>query len=199
MSATADDILVFWLGEVGERNAPSKERSKVWFDGGTDIDTAIAERFSAVHAQAAAGAFDVWASTPAGRLALTIVLDQFSRNLYRASPLAFACDARALALSMEALERGEDRALLPTERAFITMPMMHSEELSVQERGVEAFAQLAKDVPEAHRESFSSFHRFAVRHRDIIARFGRFPHRNKVLGRSSTVEEIEHMKSSPFL
>ena len=181
---TATDVLAFWLGDPP---APQKQ----WFARSDAIDAEIRTRFGATIESAARGDLDAWASTPLGRVALVIVLDQFSRNAFRGSARAFAQDARALALGLEAIASGDDLAVTPIERHFLYMPLMHSEDRVHQDTGVGAFDRLSTtDAPAAITGAI----KWARMHRDIVTRFGRFPHRNDVLGRASTPEEIEFLK-----
>ena len=173
----------FWFGE------PPGESRAEWFRKDAAFDEEIRRRFGDVHAAAARRERDAWRAAPESMLALIVVLDQFSRNLYRNDPRAFAQDAYALECAKQAVERGDDGALLPVQRQFLYLPFEHSEDLADQERGLELLVAL--DAFEPTRGSGE----WARRHRDIIARFGRFPHRNAALGRASTAEEIEFLKT----
>jgi uncharacterized protein (DUF924 family) len=166
----ATDITRFWF----EETAPAQ-----WWRADPAFDAALRERFAAVHAAAVAGELWAWRATPTGRLAEVIVLDQFSRNLHRGTPQAFAADGMALALAQEAVASGHDQALPLPQRAFLYMPYMHSES-----RAIHAVAEALFATPgmETHRES-------GLRHRAIVDRFGRYPHRNAILGRVSTPDE----------
>lgn len=165
-----------------------------WFDDLTaedywvrndDVDARIRAGFSAVYEKAANGSLDHWQETAEGALALVIALDQFPRNMFREDPRAWATDSKALSVAEAAIEKGFDRQL-PNERCmFLYMPFEHSEDLMVQERSLEIFKRL--ELPE-------DTYGFVVRHHEIIERFGRFPHRNKVLGRKSTAEEIAFLE-----
>ncbi len=155
-----------------------------WFKPSKDVDDEIARRFGALHQHAAAGEFDDWARNPRSALALIIVLDQFSRNLHRGKPEAWACDERALGIARAAIVRGFDQYLSDQEKAFLFMPFMHSERLDIQEESVRLFTAAGLDNAP-----------YALQHRDIVRRFGRFPHRNAILGRDSTTEEIEYLQS----
>lgn len=170
------DILDFWFRETSPDS---------WFSADSALDSRIRERFADAHEAAGRGALDDWTDTPKGTLALVIVVDQFSRNLHRGTPRAFALDGRARQIALEALDRGDDQALCDVERQFLYLPLQHSESLSDQELSV----RLAEE-----RTSLPVFQDFARRHRDIIARFGRFPHRNRILGRESTPEESEFLE-----
>ena len=182
LDPTAEEILTFWFGPP---DAPDRDRpKKVWFRKSKAFDTDVRSRFEAIYQQAAAGRYAAWQETPAGCLALAIALDQFPRNMFRGEARAFASDPQALAAAKVAVAKGFDRQLLPVERWFIYLPYEHCEDLKTQEAAVALFESLADD-----RDSASSLD-YARRHRDVIARFGRFPHRNAILGRPSTPEEL---------
>ena len=164
------DVLHFWFEEVAPKDRFAKDSA---------LDETIRERFAGVHARAAAAELYDWRQTPAGRLAEIVVLDQFSRNMFRDSAQAFAQDALALVLAQEAVACGADKALSATQRQFLYMPYMHSESLLIQEQSLVLFDALGNDLSLE----------YARRHHEIIARFGRYPHRNVALGRASTEEE----------
>ena len=172
---TPEDVLRFWFEE---------SQPKQWFEKDDAFDAAIRARFDAVHEAACAGTLDGWADTPSGALALIIVLDQFSRNLHRGSARAFAADGKALALATRMVDAGHDAGFPPVRRKFFYLPCEHSEVLAVQERSVRLFATLNDPRSDDYAE----------RHRVIVARFGRFPHRNAALGRESTAEELAFLK-----
>jgi uncharacterized protein (DUF924 family) len=182
-----DDVLSFWLGDA------SKPREE-WFRKSEPLDEVIRSRFGPSIAPAAHGALEAWKATPRGRLALVILLEQFSRNALRDTPGAFAQDPRALELALEGIDAGEDVSLMPLERAFLYMPLMHAEDRAAQARGVALFEKLAADAPPSLAEYLRSSLGFARAHRDIVDRFGRFPHRNAVLGRATTPDEAEFLK-----
>lgn len=169
-------VLDFWFVEIDEA---------CWFRKDESFDAVIRERFGELHHRAVRGELFRWRQTPEGRLAEIIVLDQFSRNIYRDHPLAFAWDGMALSLAQEAVARGQDRLLSASWRVFLYMPYMHSESLADQNRCVELFtkAGMTEQLP------------WAEHHRRIVQQFGRFPHRNIPLGRDSTPEEIEWLNS----
>ena len=177
MIVNPDDVLSYWF-------APGPERMARWFGGDAATDADCRRRFASTLDAAARGELDDWTTTPRGRLALIVVLDQFSRNVHRGTSRAFAQDARALALCLDGLARGDDRALAPEERAFFYLPLEHAEDAAMQARSVACFEALAAEAPEQ-----SEFLPFAREHRDVIARFGRFPSRNATLGRRSTPDE----------
>lgn len=185
----AREVLEYWFGESSDDLEINRQKSDLWWGHGEATDREIRERFGALLERGAAGELDEWAHTPVGRLALIVLLDQFSRNVYRDTPGMFAQDEKALALCLEGMEREHDRVLRPIERVFFYLPMEHAEDLDLQERCVATMRELADEVPEAWRETFETFVDFAERHRVIIERFGRFPHRNAILGRESTDEE----------
>lgn len=176
-SITPQQVYDFWFVE----NDP-----KAWFEKDPAFDAAIRDRFAPAIAAAREGRLQHWAEAARSCLSLIITIDQFSRNVFRLSPLAWSADPRALALSKQAVARGDDAGMSFDERKFLYMPHMHSEALADQERCVELFAKLHADDPEGSKRSYQA----AVRHHEIIARFGRFPHRNAVLGRRSTPEEV---------
>lgn len=182
-------ILYFWFGDDAKA-VPSPQRMKLWFGGAAATDALIREQFSQQVAQAAVGAFSSWAQTPSGTLALLLLLDQFSRNIHRDSAQAYAADPLALKLAETGLAAGQDRALPLVQRAFFYLPLEHSERLADQQRSVELFESLLAAAPPEFQPLCRSFLDYAIRHRDIIARFGRFPHRNATLGRLSTGEEL---------
>jgi len=174
---TADDVLAYWF-------APGPQRAARWFRGDAATDADCRQRFASTLDAATRGELDGWSATPRGRLALIVVLDQFSRNIHRGTPRAFAQDARALALCLDGLARGDDRTLGPDERGFFYLPLEHAEDAAMQARSVACFEALAAEAPEA-----AGFLPWAREHRDVIARFGRFPTRNATLGRPSTPDE----------
>jgi uncharacterized protein (DUF924 family) len=168
-----NEALTFWFSHRGS-----------WWRSSADFDDEIRRRFSSLQTEIVNGEHEDWRKTPAGALAYVVVLDQFSRNMFRGDARAYRGDDRALAASREALARGDDSALSQDERTFLYMPFMHSEEVTDQERGVVLFGANGQG------ESLLA----AERHRDIIRRFGRFPHRNALLGRPSTAEELAFLK-----
>ncbi len=178
----AGEVLRFWFGVPGSEGHGKARRE--WFRKDPAFDAEIRRRFLALHAAAALGERDRWREDPDSLLALVVVLDQFSRNLYRDDPRAFSQDAMALACARLALDRGWGAARLPMERQFLYLPFEHSEDLADQDRSVALFASL-----EVYPET-KGLTEWAEKHRVIVRRFGRFPHRNAALGRESTAEEI---------
>lgn len=187
-----ETVLAFWMGEA-HRNEALGERVIFWFTKSEATDAALRERFGETFEAASRGELDHLAETPRGRLALLIVLDQFSRNIHRGTPRAFATDARALALALEGFEKGHDRALRPIERLFFYLPLEHAEDLAMQDRAVELFRALRQDAPPGTERFFDGFIDYALRHHEVIAKYGRFPHRNALLGRESTEEERAYL------
>ena len=186
-----EDVLTFWFGPPG---SPPLANAKRWFERDAAFDAEIAERFGELVRRAGSGELEAWRDTPTGALALVILLDQFSRNLHRDSPLAFANDPTARDVAKDVRARRLDRALAPVERAFLYLPYEHAEDPALQEESVARYAELAAEAPPELAEHFRETLDYARRHRDVIARFGRFPHRNRVLGRASTPAEIEFLK-----
>jgi len=176
-------VLLFWFGPPSQRGKAHKR----WFVKNEAFDREVRERFLPLYEEAAAGKLSHLKESATDCLALIVVLDQFPRNMFRGTAHAFATDALALEAARDALARGFDRSLLPVERLFVYLPFEHSEVLADQERSCELTRALDAD-PETN-----DVYRYAVLHRDIIRRFGRFPHRNAILGRSSTPEELEFL------
>ena len=191
---SADSILEFWFGTDPDDDATAKAQGKLWWAKNPAVDGEIRTRFGATVQAAAFGGCADWAATPRGRLALIILFDQFPRNMHRNSPRAFAYDSEARRLALEGIAARADQALRPIERVFCYLPLEHSEDLAHQDQCVALYVALAAGVPPALRATFAGYVDFAERHRAIIRRFGRFPHRNAALGRTSTAEEIAFLK-----
>jgi len=190
----AKEILEFWFGASTDRWSVPDDRMKTWFGGGPAVDDEIRRRFGADVDRAVAGGYADWKETPRGRLALVLLLDQFTRNAHRGTPAAFSGDPRALSLAIEALEAGVDRELRPVERPFLYLPLEHAEDARAQAASVDAFRRLADAAPAGSRAPYDAFLEYAIRHQVIVDRFGRFPHRNAILGRQTTPEEAEFLK-----
>jgi len=196
----AQDVLNFWFG--ADPLAPDQitQRMRLWF-GGDDPpelrllrDELIAERFGEMVEAAAGGKLDAWTASPHRLLALILLLDQFPRNIYRGSAKAFAQDDRALSLALNGMQTGADANLTPVHRVFFYMPLQHAESPDVQEESVAAFRRLADEAPAEHRSLFQACLKFAQLHQRIVVRFGRFPHRNRLLGRSSSESELAYLR-----
>ena len=175
MTVGYQDVLAFWFDELTPQD---------WFNGGDDIDQLIKERFAQVHSAAVQGELYTWRDSALGRLAEIIVLDQFSRNIGRDTSQAFAADPMALVLAQEAVAGGYDHQLNDQQKSFLYMPYMHSESLVIHEQAVELFSQTGLE----HNLDFE------FRHKVIIEKFGRYPHRNQILGRVSTEEELTFLQ-----
>ena len=194
MGATSpSDVTAFWFRDATRSPEALERRGAVWFGANPAFDRECATRFAASLEDAARGALDDWAGTPQGRLALVILLDQMPRNIHRGSPAAFAHDGQAAAHCIAGIESGQDRLLHPVERVFLYMPLQHAEDLGLQRRSVEQFESLTAEADDAWRDRFAENAHYARLHRDIVERFGRFPHRNRVLGRESTEEELSYL------
>ncbi|TNF32346.1 MAG: DUF924 domain-containing protein [Deltaproteobacteria bacterium] len=185
-----EDLLAFWFGPLDEWGRANATHARRWWMKDPAFDEALRARFGALHGAVAAGAREGWRATPRGLLAYVIVLDQLSRNLFRDTERMYAHDARALEVAEQGLTRGDAVDLGRDERHFLYMPLMHAESLPAQDRCVALFAAELAAAPEEERADLARSLDFAQRHRDIVARFGRFPHRNALLGRPSSAEEI---------
>jgi len=192
---TAGSILHFWFAYSADRPSLVGDRSKLWFGGGFELDRIIAHRFAGIVAKLASGEALRWAAQgPLQRLAAVIALDQFSRNIFRGTPAAFENDPLALRLSKEGIAAGEEAVLKPVERWFLYMPLEHSESSTDQRRAVEKFAALLAEATPELQPHIASAYDYAKRHAKVIAKFGRFPHRNAILGRTTTSAESKFLK-----
>ena len=171
-----DDVMSFWFKEL---------EPKMWWKKSDEFDATIKSRFSSLHSAASKGELFSWRESAQGSLAEVIVLDQFSRNMYRDTLLAFQYDSTALVLSQIAIDKGFDKTLPDTERLFFYMPFMHSESALIHEQALRLFTELGLE----------NNLKFERAHKTIIDRFGRYPHRNEILGRKSTAEEVEFLKT----
>jgi uncharacterized protein (DUF924 family) len=183
-SAEALAVLAFWFDPANRDE---------WFVSNPQFDTAIRDRFADATALAAEGALTDWSATPSGWLALLIVLDQFPRNLYRGDPRAWMQDLRAQQLALWGIEEGFDRQLPAIQRVFAYIPLEHAEDARLQQRCVALFEALRRDVPSEDHDQYTEYLDYARKHQTVIGRFGRFPHRNAVLGRTSTPEELAYL------
>ena len=177
------EVLEFWFDGTADAPDWSPEFRDAWFFSDPDFDATIKDRFGETHTRAARGDLDDWTGDPLSALALVLVLDQFPRNLFRGTAQAFATDQKALDVAVGAINRGFDKTVPKFARMFFYMPFEHSEALAIQERSLELFSALNDD----------SLFGFAKDHHEVVARFGRFPHRNDILGRSSTPDEVAFM------
>ncbi len=186
MPSEAEEVLDFWFGREDEPGYG--EFREAWFRKDPEFDREVQERFGTLYERAASGELDGWRDDARACLALVICLDQFPRNMFRGDGRTHATDAKALETAGHAVERALDRELPPFQRMFLYMPFMHSENLEDQRRSVELFERLAEKLAGPDVTSY------AAGHMEIVERFGRFPHRNAILGRETTPEEAEFLK-----
>ncbi len=195
MTASAEDILEFWFRGPAESATAVDALVKRWFNSDRSLDKLTRDRFGPAIAAAAASLLQSWEARPHGRLALILLLDQFPRNAYRGTPEALAHDAKALDLTLDGIAAAQDRDLPPLERLFFYMPMQHSESIDIQNRSVALFDELVRSTAtDFIVDALANSADHARQHRDIIAEFGRFPHRNAILGRTSTEAEIRYLE-----
>lgn len=190
-----EPILTFWFGPPAANSAATNysQYRKAWFVKNPDFDQEIRQNFLTNCNKAAAGEYASWATTPRSAVALLLLLDQFPRNLFRGKPRSFATDPQALALAKQLVNSGQDKSLPPAQRFFIYVPFEHSENIADQNRCVALMQNLVETVPDLD-DGLKGGLDYAIRHQEVIAKFGRFPHRNEILGRASTPEEIEFLK-----
>ncbi len=189
MTATIEQILEFWFGAEAIADPSQMQERKAWFHKNSAFDQTIRDCFLPTYQAAAAGELDHWQSSPTGCLGLLIVLDQFSRNMFRHSPQAFATDEQARAIAKWAIAQGWDRTLHPIQRIFFYLPLEHSEQLSDQHQSIACYRALVAEQP-----SLSNTVEYALQHLKVIEQFGRFPHRNAILGRESTPAELAFLQ-----
>ncbi|RON58681.1 DUF924 family protein [Pseudomonas frederiksbergensis] len=193
MTAPWQPLLEWWFGSAETPDDIKADKGKLWFGKRDSQDLEAQTRFGDWVEQALAGGLTDWAQRPEGWLALVLLLDQLPRMIFRDTPKSFSGDLRAQALVAQGIAADFDRQLRPIQRVFIYLVFEHCENLAVQNEAVSRFIDLVAQQPEAERAVFADNLDYAERHRKVIARFGRFPHRNAVLGRESTVEEIEFL------
>jgi len=200
MNASPEAVLEFWFGDASESHAAVAARREIWFGGSPSFDERIRELFGVLPPRAQRGELDSWREAARSSLALVLVLDQFPRNLYRGSAQAFAYDPLGIEVALAAIESRFDAELGPLEATFLYMPLEHSEDIELQDRCVALFEGLLARAPANQQEQFDLSLSFAIRHREVIRRFGRFPHRNAALARHSTNEERSYLESDgdPF-
>ena len=189
LPAGAAAVLSFWLGEVPLCNDAALEKRAMWFSKSEALDAEIAHRFGDDVLDAQAGEYQHWEQTPEGTLALLILLDQFSRNIWRGKPASFSCDAQALALAKRALSQGRDAQVASVARIFFYLPLEHAEDMACQHAAVAALEHLAACADAKTYDFLQVTAEYARKHREVVAQFGRFPHRNRILGRPSTATE----------
>lgn len=176
MQDVRGDVIKFWFEET---------KPQQWFQVSEEFDALITQRFAEAYDKAAAGIFDDWKNDSDGVLALCILLDQMPRNMFRGTPKAFETDNKALVIAKYAISKGLDQVLSPTKRRFVYLPFEHSEHINDQRRSVELFEKIKNDDPLGYE--------YAVKHLEVIEEYGRFPHRNKILGRENTAEEEAYL------
>jgi len=194
MEEVRREILGFWFGDKKDDAEVGEHQASLWWGQSAETDALLKARFGQAAGAAAAGVFDHWTESPRSRLALILLLDQLPRVIHRGTPGAFAQDVQARSVAEEGLRTGADRLLRPIERVFFYLPYEHSEDSSDQQRSVVLYRSMAAEVPEGWKKAFDGYLEYAIRHQEIVDRFGRFPHRNVILGRESTPEEIEFLK-----
>ena len=192
--AEIDRVLAFWFGHGQTAIEVANEKTELWWSKNERVDREIVDQFAATSEAAANGELARWSESPRGLLALIICTDQFPRNMYRDTPRAFACDSVALAYAKQCVDDGVATQLRPIERVFAYLPFEHSEELAEQERSIALYHELTQSVCADEVKLFNGYLDYAQQHYDIIKRFGRYPHRNKILGRESSDEELAFLK-----
>jgi uncharacterized protein (DUF924 family) len=191
---TPSSIVKFWFGSSTSDIQVVNEKSALWWSKDDHVDQEIKERFESLLILVERGELESWEASPEGLLALILLTDQFSRNIYRGISQSFRYDPIARKLCSLGFEQGVPARLRLIERVFFYLPLEHSESKQDQEKSVKEFQNLVSEVPEEHRGIFQGYVDFAIKHYDIVSRFGRFPHRNAILGRESTPEEINFLK-----
>lgn len=186
-------LLDWWFGPSGAAEQRAAEKHRLWFGKRDEQDAEALARFGTLVEQALAGELQKWSADPRGWLANVLLLDQLPRMIHRDTPLAFAGDAQARALVEEGIRLGWDRQLSPLQRVFIYLVLEHAENPLQQARAVQLFAELAEGAGDAERQLFAGFLDYAQRHQQVIERFGRFPHRNEILGRASRADELRFL------
>ncbi len=192
--ASPEEILDFWIGDAVSSAEATKEKSKLWFRKSKETDALLRDRFAETVEALANGLAEDWAARCVrARLAAIVALDQFSRNIYRGTPQSFANDARALKLALQAIDIDEHLELPVVEQVFLYLPLEHAEDAEMQKLSVKLFTRLHETAPEAFNDACADWLDYAVRHKKIIDLYGRFPHRNAVLGRQSTIAELDFL------
>ena len=191
----AQDVLDFWFGDSDQNTQTVDSRMERWFSSDAELDADIEAQFGELVERASTGELQHWAEEPEARLALIILLDQFRRNIYRGTPDAFALDGVSLKLCVEGTIAGVHDQLTPEQRIFFFMPLQHAESLKIQDKSVSIYNALAESVTGTLRETFATCAQFAELHRDIIAEFGRFPHRNVILRRENSSAEATYLSA----
>lgn len=186
-------ILQFWFGQLDTDGFAAAEQKKLWWSGDDDLDLEISHKFSSLVQMALSHNLESWEDTPQGRLASVILLDQFTRNIFRGTEQAFSGDTNALRICKDGLKVQADLELSAEQQVFFYMPLEHSEDIDDQELCIRLLQGLEKRVPETKKETIQGYIKFAIEHKEIIQQFGRFPHRNKALNRENTPEEEDYL------
>ena len=194
----AQKVLQFWFGELDNKEHFPVDKASMWFKNGADYDAIIRADFLSIHQQASSHQLDDWRLYPKSLLALIIVLDQFSRHLYRNTAQAFAQDKMAIECVIEGIKSNYDQDLYYVERQFFYMPLMHAEDITTQKLSVQMFKKLRDDVPDKLKEAYTNTLSFAESHQFVISKFGRFPELNDILGRESTKEEMAFLETGKY-
>ncbi|MDH5612707.1 MAG: DUF924 domain-containing protein [Gammaproteobacteria bacterium] len=198
MNGTIEKILEYWFGGFPDAYSADLTRYKMWFEEGHQYDQEIFINFGSVYQQAVEGELDHWLDMPRGRLAIIILLDQFSRHIHRGYPESFAQDEKAQAICIEGIGSGDDMQLHPIERSFFYLPLEHAENIERQRLSVQAYIRLLADVPESHQQPYRDMLEYAMKHHYVIETFGRFPELNEILGRQSSEEELVFIKKQEY-
>lgn len=198
MNDTIEEILEFWFGTFPDAYSSDPKRVNMWFREGSSYDQEIFITFGSIYQRAIDGELDHWQEMPRGRLALIILLDQFSRHIHREHADAFAQDGKAQQICLDGIAAGDDLKLHLVERSFFYLPLEHAENLERQNLCIDAFTRLLDDVPEPRRGSFKISLEYGKKHHYVIERFGRFPELNIILGRESTPEELEFLETGEY-
>lgn len=198
MTNRIEDILHFWFGAFPTPYTADASKADMWFKNGVAYDAEIFIKFGVDYDKAINGELNHWIDSHRGRLALIILLDQFSRHIHRGTAQAFAQDKKAQALCIDGIGAGDDCRAHAVERSFFYLPLEHAEDIEKQNLSLRAYTQLVQDVPEQYRKPFEMNLEFARRHHFVIEKFGRFPELNEILQRQSTEEELEFIASGEY-
>ncbi|GAB4568425.1 MAG: DUF924 family protein [Haliangiales bacterium] len=190
-----DELLGFWFDDAERSPGCAERRDKVWFESTPGFDREINTRYARLYERAAAGELEAWKGSETGSLALILVLDQLPRNMFRGTARAFATDALAVEVALELIDAARDQALRPLQQLFAYMPLQHAEDSEMQSLSIRKNRQLLEQADPPWRPLFETYFRYAELHADIIARFGRFPHRNRALGRPSSAAEVAYLEA----
>ncbi len=190
-----DELLGFWFDDAERSPERAEHRDKVWFESTPEFDREIIARYAPLYERVAAGELEAWKRSAAGSLALILVLDQFPRNMFRGTARAFATDALAVEAALALIDAARDQALRPLQQLFAYMPLQHAEDPEKQALSIRVNRQLLAQAEPPWRPLFETYFRYAELHADIIARFGRFPHRNRALGRPSSAAEVAYLEA----